>query len=87
MDIYYSAAATPGDPEDGGAANWTLLAENATFTAAPGSTDYTGFDLATEVGISWPNSGVRYIRFEVDSHHGGNALSRLSGYLRLPSTR
>ena len=68
VDIYVSGSSTdPGDPEGAGAANWTLWAENATFSKAPGLDTYTGFDLATEVGQALPASGIRWVRFEVDA--------------------
>ncbi len=66
LDIYVSSVESPGDPEGAGAANWTLLKADATFTQAPGSTTYTGFDLATEIGTALPSSAFRWIRFEVD---------------------
>ena len=67
VDIYVSGAVAPGDPEGAGAANWTLWAQDATFSAGSGLATYTGFDLATEVGQALPASEIRWVRFEVDS--------------------
>lgn len=70
VDIYTSSVAVPGDPEGAGAANWTTLLANATFSEASGVATYTGFDLATEISTALPGSAVRWVRFEVDSTHG-----------------
>ena len=72
LDIYVSAAESPGDPEGAGAANWTLLKADATFTQATGSAAYTGFDLAAEIGTALPTTAIRWMRFEVDSNHNGS---------------
>lgn len=71
LDIYVSAVTTPGDPEVAGVGNgdnWTLWAENATFTQASGLATYTGFDLETQVGKALPATGVRFVRFETDTY-------------------
>ena len=69
VDIYVSAAAAPGDPEGAGAANWTKIGDNVSFTVAPALSTYAGFDLETVVGNILPNTAVQFVRFEVNSTH------------------
>lgn len=69
LDIWVSSLASPGDPEDGGAADWTLLGADVNFSKAPGAAGYTGFDLETVTGVSLPGTSVRWVRFEADSNH------------------
>ena len=84
VDIWISNVVTPGDPEGAGAANWTLWAENAILDAAPGTTGYTGFDLATvvtnEIG-ALSSFSTRYIRFGVDSTFKTDGVSLGGGTL------
>jgi hypothetical protein len=56
VDIYFSNAASPGDPEGAGSANWTQLGgATVTLPQAPASNN-TGFDLetATSTGAALP---------------------------------
>jgi hypothetical protein len=69
LDIWVSSLASPGDPEGGDAADWTLLGEDVNLSKAPGANGYTGVDLETDTGISLPGSSVRWVRFEADSNH------------------
>ncbi len=70
VDIYFSDAANPGDPEGEGAANWTKLGgKSVVLPQAPVSGEAnTGFDLAAATSMTLPNTPVRYVRFEVNSN-------------------
>jgi len=77
LDIYFSSNATdPGDPEGAGAANWTLFKADATFTQGTAVNTYTGFDFETQVGMTLPTTGVRWVRFEVDTRFGTPPVNR-----------
>ncbi|MBI1368762.1 MAG: hypothetical protein GC162_08940 [Planctomycetes bacterium] len=75
VDIYISSVASPGDPEGAGAANWTVLKANAVLAKASGLNTYTGFDLATQIGVALPNTAIRWVRFEVDTAFTGRNTS------------
>lgn len=82
VDIYFSNAASPGDPEGTVAeqANWTKLGgPTATLTLpqSPGTNGYTGFDLETATSTTLPTTAVRYVRFELNSTWG-NAYGGIS---------
>lgn len=80
VDIYYSSLAAPGDPEGAGAANWTLLQADATLSQSSGVNTYSGFDLATEIGTALPAGPVRWLRFEIDTNHGGSGQNFEVGF-------
>ena len=81
VDIYTSSVLAPGDPEGAGAANWTLLKADAVFSEATGANDYTGFDLATEIGTALPGTDVQWVRFEIDTtfYNGTQAQADRTG--------
>jgi len=83
-DIYVSAEAAPGDPEDAGAANWNQIGANVVFPVPPndggnGTFDgYLGFDLETQVGDILPSSAVRFVRFEINTKWAQNPDSTVT---------
>ncbi len=77
VDIYFSNAAIPGDPEGNGSTNWTRLGgASVEFPNAPDSNN-TGFDLAATASAALPSTKVRYIRFALNSNWGTSARSGL----------
>jgi hypothetical protein len=79
VDIYFSNAASPGDPEGAGSANWIhYTGSEVTLPQAPASNN-TGFDLATVAGSALPASAVRFVRFELNSgYHGTNTYTGIA---------
>ncbi len=68
VDIYYSNAPIPGDPEGVGAGNWTKLGgASVQLPEAPDSPN-TGFDLETATSTTLPDTEIRFIRFEANSN-------------------
>lgn len=68
VDIYFSNAPIPGDPEGVGAGNWTKLGgASVQLPEAPDSPN-TGFDLETATSTTLPDTEVRFIRFELNTN-------------------
>jgi len=72
VDIYFSNVAAPGDPEAGGAANWTKLGGSTATLTLPMATfgANSGFDLETATTTALPTTAVRWVRFELNSRYG-----------------
>jgi hypothetical protein len=74
VDIYVSTLTTPGDPEAGGASDWTPLFTDKIFAQASGAATDAGFTLDF-----FGNVLARYVRFEIDSNYSPDPYGNYVG--------
>lgn len=89
VDIHVSEFPFAGDPEGHEAAMWTRLGTGPVeFPQAPAlGSPNLGFDLASLLGISLPKTGVRSVRFELNSNWKGSKNPTGLAEIRFRGTR
>jgi hypothetical protein len=71
VDIYFSNAAVPGDPEGAESGNWIRLGGAAVELPQAPASNNTGFDLETATSTTLPTAAVRFVRFELNTNWAG----------------